>query len=91
MLRFPSLSLVTVILAAFTPSLFADVVAGSPVVPVQQRGTEKRHAAKVEAIKANKYDLLTVGDSITQNLEKPEYKAVWDHFFAPRNAIDLGL
>jgi lysophospholipase L1-like esterase len=58
--------------------------------PTPQRGMEKRHAAKVEAIKAHQYDLLMVGDSITQNLEKPEYKAAWEQFFAPRNAINLG-
>ncbi|BCU76578.1 acetylhydrolase [Luteolibacter sp. LG18] len=63
---------------------------GSPVFPVPQRGMEKRHQQKVEQIRAKKYDLLMIGDSITHNFEKPEYKAVWEQFFAPRNAIDLG-
>ena len=59
-------------------------------VPVPQRGMEKRHAEKVAALQAHKYDLLLIGDSITHNFDKPEYKAVWDQFFAPRNAIGLG-
>jgi len=60
------------------------------VVPVQQRGTQKRHAEKVAAIQANKYDLLMIGDSITHALDNPPYKKVWDEFYAPRNAISLG-
>lgn len=59
-------------------------------VAAPQRGMEQRHAEKVEAIKAKKYDLLLIGDSITHNFDKPAYKAVWDQFFAPRNAIALG-
>ena len=63
---------------------------GSAVVPVPQPGMEKRHAEKVEAIKAHRFDLLMIGDSITHNFDNREYKAVWDQFFAPRNAICLG-
>lgn len=70
--------------------LRAEEPPGSSVLPVPQGGMQKRHEAKVEAIKAHKYDLLMVGDSITHNLERPEYKAVWDQFFGPRNAINLG-
>jgi lysophospholipase L1-like esterase len=62
----------------------------SATVPVPQRGMEKRHAEKVAATQQHAYDLLLVGDSITHNFDKPEYKAVWDQFFAPRNALDLG-
>ena len=69
----------------------AQEVAGkSPVIPVPQRGMEKRHAEKVAAAKAGDHDLLMIGDSITHNLEKPGYQAVWKQFFAPRNALDLG-
>ena len=57
---------------------------------IQQPGTAARHAAKVAAAKAGNHDLLLVGDSITENLDKPAYKDVWNHYFAPRNALDLG-
>lgn len=50
----------------------------------------KRHAEKVALIKNHKYDLLMIGNSITNNLEKPQYQPVWNQFYAPRNAINLG-
>ena len=62
--------------------------AGTP--PAPQPWMMQRHAEKIEAVKSHKYDLLLVGDSITQNLERPEFAAVWNTYFAPRNAIDLG-
>lgn len=31
-----------------------------------------------------------IGNSITHNFEKPEYQPIWDQFFAPRNALNLG-
>jgi lysophospholipase L1-like esterase len=69
----------------------AEEVAGqSPVIPVPQRGMEKRHAEKVAAAKAADHDLLMIGDSITHNFEKPEYQAVWKQFFEPRKALNLG-
>ena len=77
-------------LFAWAGPAVADDFSNSAIVPVPQGGMEKRHAEKVEAVRARKFDLLMVGDSITHNFEKPEYKAVWDQFFAPRNAIDLG-
>jgi lysophospholipase L1-like esterase len=49
-----------------------------------------RHEQKVAAARAHAYDLIFIGDSITQNLEKPEFKSVWDKYCAPRNAFNLG-
>lgn len=63
---------------------------GPSTVPVPQLGMEARHAEKVAAIKAQKYDLLMIGDSITHNFDNPAFKPVWDEFFAPRRAISLG-
>ena len=65
-------------------------VPSSAAVPVPQPGMEKRHAEKVDAIKAHRFDLLMIGDSITHNFDNREYEAVWDQFFASRNAICLG-
>ncbi|UMB60903.1 GDSL-type esterase/lipase family protein [Lutibacter sp. A80] len=50
----------------------------------------KRHAEKIKLIKAKKYDLLFVGNSITNNFEKPAYQAIWKKYFGSRNAINLG-
>jgi lysophospholipase L1-like esterase len=60
------------------------------VVPAEQRGMARRHAEKVAAAQANKYQLLLIGDSITHNLDLPKFKAVWDQFYGPRQALDLG-
>ena len=68
----------------------ADVAGQSPIIPVPQSGMEKRHAEKVAVARAADHDLLMIGDSITHNLEAPEYQAVWQQFFAPRHALDLG-
>lgn len=70
--------------------VFAAEAPNSATFPVPQRGMERRHAEKVATIQQHKYDLLLIGDSITHNFDKPEFKAVWDQFFAPRNAIALG-
>lgn len=50
----------------------------------------QRHAEKLELVKNHKYDLIFVGNSITNNFEKPEYQPVWNKYFAPRNALNLG-
>ncbi len=64
--------------------------AGQATVPAPQPGMEARHAAKAGAARGHAYHLLLIGDSITHNFEKPEYRRVWDTFFAPRDALDLG-
>ena len=51
---------------------------------------KKRHAEKVELLKKEKYDLIMIGNSITHNFEKPEYQPIWNQFFAPRKAVNLG-
>ena len=54
-----------------------------------------RHDAKVLAVKNNHYDLLLIGDSITHTVGefggkyKP-FKSVWEKYYAPHNAINLG-
>lgn len=55
----------------------------------------ERHTQKVEAIKTGNYDLVMIGDSITQCVgdadgEWTPLKAVWDKHYAPRHAINLG-
>jgi acetyl esterase/lipase/lysophospholipase L1-like esterase len=51
----------------------------------------KRHAEKLELVAKEKFDLIMIGNSITNNLEKPEYQPVWNQFFAPRKALNLGF
>ena len=53
-----------------------------------------RHDQKVAAIKSGKYDLVLIGDSITQCLEDggewAPLNATWEKHYVPRNAINLG-
>ncbi|HEY3388042.1 MAG TPA: GDSL-type esterase/lipase family protein, partial [Prolixibacteraceae bacterium] len=58
-------------------------------VPVEGYAKE-RHKEKLELVAKEKFDLILIGNSITHNFEKPEYQPVWNHFFAPRKALNLG-
>ena len=49
-----------------------------------------RHTEKLALVAKEKYDLVMIGNSITNNFEKPEYQPVWKQFFEPRKAINLG-
>jgi len=51
----------------------------------------KRHAEKLALIAKDKFDLIMIGNSITNNFEKPQYQSVWNQFFAPRKAVNLGF
>lgn len=51
---------------------------------------EARHQEKLQRVKEGNVDLLMIGDSITQDWEA-EGKAVWEEYYAPRNAVNLGF
>jgi len=51
---------------------------------------KKRHAEKLELVAKEKFNLIFIGNSITNNFEKPEYQPVWNQFYAPRKALNLG-
>lgn len=51
----------------------------------------KRHEEKLALVAKEKFDLIMVGNSITNNFEKPEYQPIWNQFFAPRHALNLGF
>lgn len=57
-------------------------------------GQPERHQQKVEAVKNGNYDLVLIGDSITQALEDggewEPLNAVWKKYYAPRRALNLG-
>lgn len=76
--------------ACIAPISLVHAAENPAEVAVPQRGMEQRHKDKCALIASQKFDLIMVGDSITHNFEKPEFKPVWNHYFAPRNAINLG-
>lgn len=53
--------------------------------------SRKRHDEKLTAVARKKYELIMLGNSITNNFEKQEYQPVWKQFFEPRNALNLGF
>jgi lysophospholipase L1-like esterase len=53
--------------------------------------SKARHEEKVALVAREKFNLIMIGNSITNNFEKPEYQAVWNQFFAPRKALNLGF
>lgn len=76
--------------ASSLPAVAAQSAVSSAVVPVPQPGMAARHREKVEAARAARHDLLLIGDSITHNLDLPAYREVWNQFYAPRHALNLG-
>ena len=64
-----------------------------PAVTAQPRLVEwwfQRHAEKIGEMNKRDIDLLMVGDSITHNFEGIGAR-VWEKYFEPRNAINLGF
>ncbi|MGA1979117.1 MAG: GDSL-type esterase/lipase family protein [Sedimentisphaerales bacterium] len=68
----------------------------SAVTPVQQKDKwavkwwGPRHDAVNERLKKGNVDLLFIGDSITQGWEDAG-KEIWDAYYAPRNAVNMGF
>ena len=58
-------------------------------IPVQGYA-KQRHAEKLALIAKEKFDLIMIGNSITHSLENPEFQPIWNQFFAPRKALNLG-
>jgi len=83
--------------AAFSQTTAPTTKPANPLhIGSRSGGWMKRHEAIVERIKKGNVDLLMIGDSITQNYEKnspPDnlYKPIWDEFYAPKNAVNLGI
>ena len=82
----------------------ASLAAGAPLPPAAMPFSRMdlpwwraRFAEKQAELQAGRVDLIWLGDSITQDFEKtgPEawrnFKPVWDRFYAPRHAVNLGF
>lgn len=58
--------------------------------PKNEEWWQARHASMNERVKQGNADLLFIGDSITHGWEG-EGAAVWEQYYAPRNAVNLGI
>jgi len=69
----------------------AEDPAHDAIKPVPRDGNwMKRHDSFNERVKKGNVDLLLIGDSITQGWEGSG-KAVWEKYYTPRNAVNLGI
>ncbi len=59
-------------------------------VPRKGKGWTDRHAKMNKRVAQGNVDMLLIGDSITHAWESGG-KAVWNEYYAPRNAVNLGI
>jgi len=59
-------------------------------VPMTKPGWMERHESMNTKAKQGNIDLIYIGDSIVQRYEGVG-KPVWDHYYAPRKALNLGI
>jgi len=76
------------ILLATTPAFAANTAVIAE--PKKDDWWQTRHAQMNERVKQGNVDLIFVGDSITHGWEGAG-KAVWDKYYAHRNAVNLGI
>ena len=73
------------------------VPAARPLSRMDLPWWRERHEAVLTRLRQGPTDLLLIGDSITQDLERrgplpqQDFSAVWNRFYAPRNAVNLGF
>ncbi len=78
------------LLQAYLQSPAATMPSEPNPAALPKASPSSRHNQKVAAVAKEKFDLIMVGDSITNNFDSPAYQPVWNQFFAPRHAINLG-
>lgn len=72
-------------------------LAATPIARLDTRWWRERHQQKLADIRARKFDLVFLGDSITQNWEKSgppawqDFQPVWQRLYGTRNALNLGF
>ena len=73
----------------FASACFAENTA---IVPVPGEGDNwtRRNDAVNARVKEGNVDLIYIGDSIVQHWDA-QGKAVWDHYYAKRNAVSMGI
>jgi len=62
----------------------------TPVARADSKWWMQRHQKVLERVAQGNVDLIMVGDSITHRWENAG-KKVWDRYYAPRNAVNLGF
>jgi len=92
-MRFVPVLLLLILQGAFALPVVRgdDSAKNTAVVPVPRDGKwMDRHESMNARVKQGNVDLLLIGDSITQGWEGAG-KEMWQLFYAPRNAVNLGI
>ena len=66
-------------------------LAARPISRLDTPWWRRRHEEKLAEIRGRPVDLLWLGDSITQNWERPDFQPAWRHYYGGRNAVNLGF
>ena len=73
-----------------TPRPTPDHASAVIPVPTEKPGWMARHESMNQRAAQGNVDLIYLGDSIVQHFNA-QGKNVWDHYYAPRNALNLGI
>ncbi len=83
-------AIAVLILASMAPAQDKLAAATTRADRLKQGWWKKRHAEKLELVKKGDIDLVFIGDSITHSFEGRHGKAMWDKYYVPRKALNLG-
>ncbi len=66
-------------------------LAAVPIARMDLPWWKARHAAKLAEIRRGPVELVFLGDSITQNWERPDFQPAWNRLYGHRHAVNLGF
>lgn len=66
-------------------------LAATPISRMDLPRWRARHEAVLERVRQGHVDLILLGDSITQDWERPEFRVAWERFYGGRNAVNMGF
>jgi lysophospholipase L1-like esterase len=84
-----ALALAAVLAAPFADAAETASLATTPADRLNEAGWKQRHEKTLEKVKAGGFDLVFIGDSITQGWEGSG-KETWQKYYAGRKALNLG-
>lgn len=79
-----------VVLLALPVQAQTQSLATTPAERTKEAWWPKRFEEKLALAKKEKFDLVFIGDSITHGFENAG-KAVWEKYYAPRKALNIGF
>ncbi len=72
-------------------ALAHPVLSAVPIGRTDLPWWRQRHEKKLAELHRRKVELVFLGDSITEDWELPAFRPLWEHYYADRDAINLGF